>query len=473
LRTHARRKQTVPVTSVFDVFTVGIGPSSSHTVGPMRAANLLTGELARTDLSDVRGLRVELLGSLGATGRGHGSDRAVLAGLAGHIPATVDPGMLDALVADIRARGVLTLRTADGRSQVDIAGFDIDTDVVFDASTRLAYHPNALRFTVRTASGVRTLVYYSVGGGRVLADDGAGAGVPTAPDDVTALPYPFTTGEQLAAQCARHGLCVAEVAMRDEMARGRDRAQIRSELAGRWQVMRECIKAGTHTEGILPGGLGVRRRAPGLARQLKHETASTPISVLDWVSLWALATGEQNAAGARMVTAPTNGAAGIVPAVLMYAHKFIPGCDADTTAEFLLAAGAICSIYTATASISGAEVGCQGEIGVACSMAAAGLTQVLGGSARQVLNAAEIGMEHHLGLTCDPVGGLVQVPCIERNAIGAATAITAARLALAGDGRQIVSLDQVIATMMATGADMRSKYKETAQGGLALSIAAC
>ena len=461
------------MTSVFDVFTVGIGPSSSHTVGPMRAANLLVDELsgAPGGLGDVQRLRVELLGSLGATGRGHGSDRALLAGLAGLVPETVDPDEIDALLRVIRERRALPLATSDGAARTDLAGFDIDADLVFDPRTRLAFHPNALRFHVLTSAGWRERVYYSVGGGRVLPDDGTGQGVPPADDDVD-LPLPFATGAELLEQCAANGFSVAEVMMRDELAQGRTRAQVRDELCRRWQVMRECVEIGVHTEGILPGGLGVRRRAPRLARRLKHEQKTTPLSVLDWVSLWALAVNEQNAAGARVVTAPTNGAAGIVPAVLMYAMQFIPGCDDDTITEFLLAAGAICSVFTATASISGAEVGCQGEIGVACSMAAAGLAQVLGGSAQQVANAAEIGMEHHLGLTCDPVGGLVQVPCIERNAVGAATAITAARLALAGDGRQIVSLDQVIDTMMATGADMRSKYKETAQGGLALSIVA-
>jgi len=440
----------------------------------MRAANLLVDELAHTPggLDDVQQLRIELLGSLGATGRGHGSDRAVLAGLAGCVPETVAPEAIHALVRSIRERHALPLATPDGTAQTELAGFDIDTDLLFDPTTRLAFHPNALRFHVRTSAGWLESIFYSVGGGRILPDDGTGQGVQPA-DDVAVLPHPFATGEELLTQCATHGLSVAEVMMRNETARGRTRAQVRSGLCDLWRLMRECIDTGIHTEGILPGGLGVRRRAPRLARQLKHEQKSTPLSVLDWVSLWALAVNEQNAAGARMVTAPTNGAAGIVPAVLMYATRFIPGCDDDTTAEFLLAAGAICSVFTATASISGAEVGCQGEIGVASSMAAAGLTQVLGGSAQQVINAAEIGMEHHLGLTCDPVGGLVQVPCIERNAIGAATAITASRLALAGDGRQIVSLDAVIDTMMATGADMRSKYKETAQGGLALSIVAC
>jgi len=440
----------------------------------MRAANLLVDGLAHTPggLDDVQQVRIELLGSLGATGRGHGSDRAVLAGLAGYVPETVDPNAMHALVRDIRQRRVLPLGTSDGSHQVELPSFDIDTDLIFDAATRLAFHPNALRFHVRTSEGWHESLYYSVGGGLVLPDDGMGQGVRPA-DDTTVLPHPFATGAELLEQCATNGLSVAEVMRRNEAARGRTREQVRARLNDLWQVMRECIETGMHTEGMLPGGLGVRRRAPRLARQLKHEQKSTPLSVLDWVSLWALAVNEQNAAGARVVTAPTNGAAGIVPAVLMYATRFIPGCDEDTTAEFLLAAGAICSVYTATASISGAEVGCQGEIGVASSMAAAGLAQVLGGSAQQVVNAAEIGMEHHLGLTCDPVGGLVQVPCIERNAIGAATAITAARLALAGDGRQIVSLDAVIDTMMATGADMRSKYKETAQGGLALSIVAC
>jgi len=460
--------------SVFEVFTVGIGPSSSHTVGPMRAANALVDDLAARPggLAGVRAIRAELYGSLGATGRGHGSDRAVLAGLAGLRAETVDPDAIPGLVESVRSTGTLTLRTADGRDRADLHGVEPDRDIVFAPQTRLPYHPNALRFVVTTTAGTHEATYYSIGGGAIVADDGTGAAA-TPPAGTVALPYPFASGADLLDVCTGAGLGVAELMRRNEVARGRTREAVHTDLVALWHVMTACIEAGCRTEGVLPGGLGVRRRAPGLARQLKHRPVSAPMSGPDWISLWALAVNEQNAAGGRVVTAPTNGAAGIVPAVLMYALRFAPGSDDDTVVEFLLAAGAICAVFTATASISGAAVGCQGEIGVASSMAAAGLCHVLGGSPQQVLNAAEIGLEHHLGLTCDPVGGLVQVPCIERNAIGATTAITAARLALAGDGRQIVSLDAVIATMMATGADMRAQYKETAQGGLALRLASC
>ncbi|MDR1079068.1 MAG: L-serine ammonia-lyase [Propionibacteriaceae bacterium] len=471
--------------SVFQVFTVGVGPSSSHTVGPMRAANRLVDELARTSsepsppppdaaipLDQVVRLTIELFGSLGATGRGHGSDRAVLAGLTGANPETVDPDDIDGLMADLRASGQLRLCGGQPPRQRVVDGFDPDHDLIFRPDQRLAYHPNALRFHVESDSRRIHRTFYSVGGGLVVADDGCGrpAVPPAEPVD---LPHSFHSGAELLARCADSGLDIAELALRNEMARGRSRQQVKDDLLNLWSVMCECIAIGCRTEGVLPGGLGVRRRAPRMARQLNHHQGQDALSGLDWVSLWALAVNEQNAAGGRVVTAPTNGSAGIVPAVLRYATRFLPGADDDTVVDFLLAAGAIGAVYQDTASISGAEVGCQGEIGVASSMAAAGLCQVLGGSPAQVANAAEIGLEHHLGLTCDPVAGLVQVPCIERNAVGASTAITAARLALAGDGRHLVSLDQVIATMMATGADMSTKYKETSRGGLALSIVAC
>jgi L-serine dehydratase len=418
----------------------------------------------------VTSVRVELFGSLGSTGRGHGTDRAVVAGLLGADPATADPDWIAAQAADFAVTGTVTLgaTAADGVT----APRPVPVAIEFCPAARLPYHPNALRFTAVTADGATERVFYSVGGGFIVADDGTGAPVAESADPVT-LPHPFRTGAELVAQCAAAGVGVAELMCRNEVARGLTRAECRAKLQDLWTVMSQCIQLGCHTEGVLPGGLGVRRRAPRLLRHLKHQPEGGRLSDFDWVSLWALAVNEQNAAGGRVVTAPTNGAAGIVPAVLNYAMRFLPGSDEDTVVDFLLAAGAVGAVYKATASISGAEVGCQGEIGVACSMAAAGLAEVLGGSPQQVANAAEIGLEHHLGLTCDPVGGLVQVPCIERNAVGATTAITAARLALAGDGQQIVSLDQVIATMMATGRDMQTKYKETAEGGLALSVVAC
>ncbi|MCL2315713.1 MAG: L-serine ammonia-lyase [Actinomycetia bacterium] len=458
----------------FDIFKVGIGPSSSHTVGPMRAAAALVDELdtgnAPIGLSAVTAVTIDLLGSLGATGRGHGSDRAVIAGLGGARADTVRPEAVASAVDDARTTHRLVLRAASGREHV--VGFDPDRDIRFVPAERAPYHPNALRFTVTADARTLTRTFYSVGGGTIVAEDGTGAPVRTATDEAT-LPYAFTTGAELLDRCHTAGLSVAAVAMRGEIARGRTEDEVVAGLLGLWDVMRECIDAGCRREGLLPGPLRVRRRAPAMLRTLKHAGASAPWSSLDWVSLWALAVGEQNAAGGRVVTAPTNGAAGVIPAVLRYVMDRLPGSDDATAVDFLLASSAIGSVYTSTASISGAEVGCQGEIGVASSMAAAGLAQVLGGSPDQVVNAAEIGMEHHLGLTCDPVGGLVQIPCIERNAVGATTAITAAHLAIAGDGRQIVSLDEVIATMMATGADMATRYKETAQGGLAVNLVSC
>jgi L-serine dehydratase len=417
----------------------------------MRAASLLLQEVPA-----IEAVQVALLGSLGATGRGHGTDRAVVAGLAGFRPESVIPEQIDQLLEQVARDGRLLV---NGRE----IEFDPVGDIEFRPAERLPLHPNGIVFRVRTSDGWSEHIYYSIGGGAVVGAD-PGQVSTVIPDP---LPHPFRTGAELLAECARSGLSVSELMLRNESADcGRD--EVRGRLRSLWDLMCQCIEAGCHTEGVLPGGLRVRRRAPRMLRQIRHQTGDNQ---LEWVSLWALAVNEQNAAGGRVVTAPTNGAAGIVPAVLKHALA-LPGSDDSTPIDFLLAAGAIGEVYRATASISGAEVGCQGEIGVACSMAAAGLAEVLGGSPEQVVNAAEIGLEHHLGLTCDPVGGLVQVPCIERNAIGATTAITAARLALAGDGHQIVSLDQVISAMMATGADMPVKYKETAAGGLA-SLVQC
>ncbi|MDR2931377.1 MAG: L-serine ammonia-lyase [Propionibacteriaceae bacterium] len=474
-------------TGVFEIFSIGVGPSSSHTVGPMRAAGMLVRELAARSSGSARstgedlaggwsritGVAVELLGSLGATGRGHGTDRAVIAGLEGLRPATVDPDAVTGSYDRVRASHRLRLVDPDTDAEREITDFVPERDIVFSPHQRLVYHPNALRFRIRFGPHqVEERVFYSIGGGFVVASDASANPILPPPVEIQ-LPYDFRTGDELLAHCHSQGLSIAEVSARNELARGRTREQIATGLLELWQVMSASIDTGCASEGLLPGPLGVRRRAAGLLRTLKHRGSSDPMSGLDWVSLWALAVNEQNAAGGRVVTAPTNGAAGIVPAILKYALTFLPGSDAHTIHDYLLTASAIGSIYQATASISGAEVGCQGEIGVASSMAAAGLCQVLGGSPQQVVNAAEIGMEHHLGLTCDPVGGLVQIPCIERNAIGATTAITAARLALAGDGRQIVSLDEVVATMLATGKDMAVQYKETSQGGLAVNIPNC
>ena len=474
--------------SVFDVFRVGVGPSSSHTVGPMRAtAHFVTSLVRQGQLGAVSRVRVDLYGSLAATGRGHGTDKAVLAGLAGAQPETVDPDFLPTLATDVATRHRLTLNCIDAPPRE--ISFDPDTDLCLHPRERLSFHPNALTCT---AYGPEDEVLfretsYSIGGGAVVTEDDmhplasrADASAQQSPT-VGRLPYPYRTGADLLAICRGAGLSVPEVMLANEQALGRDRTTILDGLADIWAVMSRCIADGCSASGDLPGGLGVRRRAPRLYAELltRGPNSSDPLAGVEWVSAWAIAVNEQNAAGGRIVTAPTNGAAGIVPAVLNYVlanDLAIPpasGQHIDTEAAYLLTCGAMGIIYRQTASISGAEVGCQGEVGVACSMAAAGLCQVLDGSPEQVCNAAEIGLEHHLGLTCDPVGGLVQVPCIERNAVGAVTAITAARLALAGDGKQLVSLDQVIATMMATGADMHDKYKETSRGGLAVSIPNC
>jgi L-serine dehydratase len=452
--------------SVFDLFSIGIGPSSSHTVGPMRAARTFAEGLADDGLLDrVTRVRAELFGSLGATGHGHGSDRAVTLGLLGERPETVD-------VADAAAHA----KAAREAGQVELLGkhpveFGED-DLVLHRRTSLPFHPNGMRFTALVGEDVlRERTYYSVGGGFVVDETAAGAD--RIKQDDTVLPYPFTTGAQLLAQCAETGLSISGLMLANEQA-WRSEQEIRDGLLRIWAVMQECVDNGLRNEGTLPGGLRVRRRAPELYQRLCSETFATdPLRVMDWVDLFALAVNEENAAGGRIVTAPTNGAAGVLPAVLHYYMRFCPGASDEGVVRFLLCAGAIGVLYKENASISGAEVGCQGEVGSACSMAAGALCEVLGGTPAQVENAAEIGMEHNLGLTCDPVGGLVQVPCIERNAMAAVKAINAARIALRGDGRHIVSLDKVIKTMRETGADMKIKYKETARGGLAVNVIEC
>ena len=456
--------------SVFDLFSIGIGPSSSHTVGPMRAAARFSAALAENGLlGPTTRVQAELFGSLGATGHGHGSYNAVLWGLEGEDPETVDTTGGPVRAAEIKRTGRLRL---NGTHEL---AFDPETDLVLHRRRRLPFHPNGMIFTAYADDAVideRT--YYSIGGGFVLDDDGSGQ--PTLRPDPTPVPYPFRTGTELLELCRDHGLSVSDIALANECAR-RPEAEVRAGLLRIWSVMTECIRHGCSTPGVLPGRLKVRRRAADLYRSLVTESGGLPtvdpLRALDWVTLWALAVNEENASGGRIVTAPTNGAAGIIPAVLHYAVTFVPGTDDDAIARFLLVAGALGSIYQQTASISGAEVGCQGEVGTACSMAAGALAEILGGTPEQVENAAEIGMEHHLGLTCDPVGGLVQIPCIERNAVGSVKAITAARLALHGDGTHTVSLDKVIKTMMQTGRDMSVKYKETARGGLAVNIVEC
>jgi L-serine dehydratase len=459
--------------SVFELFKIGIGPSSSHTVGPMRAAGRFVAALAAEgQLQRTTRVRSELFGSLGATGHGHGSYNAVLWGLEGQDPETVNMARAPDRAAEIKATG--RLRLAGGDHEI---AFDPDADLILHRRLSLPFHPNGMTFTAYEGTGsegeaeVASRTYYSIGGGFVLDDDGSGH--PAILPDPTPVPYPFRTGTELLALCRSTGLPVSKVMLADECAR-RPEADVRAGLLRIWQVMVDCMAAGCATGGVLPGGLRVRRRAGELYLRMSGDSPPTdPLAVMDWVTLWALAVNEENASGGRVVTAPTNGAAGIIPAVLHYAVRFVPGMNEDGIVDFLLVAGALASIYQQTASISGAEVGCQGEVGTACSMAAGALAEILGGTPEQVENAAEIGMEHHLGLTCDPVGGLVQIPCIERNAIGSVKAITAARLALHGDGEHKVSLDKVIKTMMETGADMKVKYKETSRGGLAVNIVEC
>jgi L-serine dehydratase len=459
--------------SVFDLFKIGIGPSSSHTVGPMRAARLFVQRLGREGaLPRVARVRSTLYGSLGATGRGHASDRAVLLGLAGHAPDTVPVDAIEPLIARIRAQRRLPL--ADGP---EIA-FDEAVDLPLVAEVALPLHANGMRFEAFDAAGglLDAQVYYSVGGGFIVSEEAAADAQRQAEiaPGTEVLPLPFHSGEQLLAQARTQGGSIAQV-MRTNERHWRDDASIDAGLLAIWRAMPDWGARGCAVGGVLPGGFQVRRRAPALHRALQAAPSveQDPLQVIDWVNLFALAVNEENAAGGRVVTAPTNGAAGIVPAVLHYYWRFVPSASEAGVIEFLLTAGAIGILYKENASISGAEVGCQGEVGVACSMAAAGLCAVLGGTPAQVENAAEIGMEHHLGLTCDPVGGLVQIPCIERNALASVKAINAARMALHGDGTHHVSLDQVIKTMRETGADMMTKYKETSRGGLAVNIVEC
>ncbi|SEJ17545.1 L-serine ammonia-lyase [Demequina mangrovi] len=454
--------------SAFDLYSVGIGPSSSHTVGPMRAARTFVealaaeGALART----VR-VRAELFGSLGATGRGHGSDNAVILGLEGEDPATVDTDRAATRVESVRAEGTLLLGGAHP------VRFVPQTDLLLHRRRSLPTHPNGMRFTAYAADGgvVLEREYYSVGGGFVVDGDTRGSD-PLVQDD-TPLPFHFTSGDELLAICRREGLSVSDVMLRNELA-WRTEDEVRAGLLHLWEVMADCVREGCERDGALPGGLEVPRRAPALLADLRgREQGKDPLDVVDWVSLYALAVNEQNAAGGRIVTAPTNGAAGIIPAVLHYYWRFVPDASEEGIVRFLLAAAAIGIVIKENASISGAEVGCQGEVGSACAMAAAGLAEVLGGSPEQVENAAEVGVEHNLGLTCDPIGGLVQIPCIERNAVASIKAITAARLALRGSGVHKVSLDSAVRTMRDTGRDMHKKYKETSRGGLAVNVIEC
>mgnify|MGYP000912759800 CR=1 FL=1 len=455
--------------STFDLFKIGIGPSSSHTVGPMRAALLFAQTLRDSGLLPaVQSVRCELYGSLGATGKGHGSDKAVLLGLEGEAPDLIDPDAIAPRLQALRASQTLNLLGTHPIAFNEREGLKF-------LRKALPFHPNGMRLFAFAADGAPLLekTYYSIGGGFVINQDAEGQ--PALVPDRKVLPQPFTTGAELLQRCRDSGLSIAQVMWHNELA-WRNSETVRTELLRIWAVMQACVKRGVATEGTLPGGFQVKRRAANLYRSLTaHPEAALkdPLQVMDWINLYALAVNEENAAGGRVVTAPTNGAAGIVPAVLHYYTRFVPNANEQGVVDFLLTAAAIGILYKENASISGAEVGCQGEVGVACSMAAGALTQVMGGSPEQVENAAEIGMEHHLGLTCDPIGGLVQIPCIERNAIASVKAINAARMALRGDGTHFVSLDKVIRTMRQTGADMMTKYKETSRGGLAVNIVEC
>ncbi len=456
--------------SVFDLFSIGIGPSSSHTVGPMRAAQQFVQTLKQDGmLQQVDSVKADLYGSLGATGKGHGSDKAVMLGLEGELPESIDTESVDTRLDTIRRSRQLNLLAEHP------VAFDESRQLIMHRRQTLKFHSNGMTFRAydKQKNEIRSATFYSVGGGFIVDENAAGADRIVADD--TPLTYPFTTAVDLLIHCARHKLRISDVMLANEKA-WRSEDDIRTGLLGIWKVMQSCVRNGCRHEGILPGGMKINRRAADLYRKLSsqpHITYKDPLTTLDWVNLWALAVNEENAAGGRVVTAPTNGAAGIIPAVMHYYQHFYPAAEDDGIVRFLLTAGAIGILYKENASISGAEVGCQGEVGSACSMAAGALTEVLGGTPEQAENAAEIGMEHNLGLTCDPVGGLVQVPCIERNAMASVKAINAARIAMRGDGQHFVSLDKVIKTMRETGADMKTKYKETARGGLAVNIIEC
>ncbi|MGH1542001.1 MAG: L-serine ammonia-lyase [Arenicella sp.] len=457
--------------SLFDMLKVGIGPSSSHTVGPMKAAHLFVTALMDNGLlSRVSRIDIQLYGSLGATGKGHGTGPAVLLGLEGHQPESVDPSIVRPRFSDIVENSELLLL---GKHKVV---FNESDDLIYHRLKSLPYHANGMTLEAFDEMGTSVFAktYYSVGGGFVVDESAAGAD--RIVEDTTQLPYAFNTGQQLLDLCKTHDASISDLMLANEQA-WRSESEVREGILKLWAVMRECVENGINTEGILPGGLKVKRRAAALYRELNNQTRMdriTPnLGAMDWVNLYALAVNEENAAGGRMVTAPTNGAAGIIPAVLHYYVNFCPNSNEEGVIRFLLTAAAIGILFKENASISGAEVGCQGEVGSACAMAAAGLAEVTGGTAMQVENAAEIAMEHNLGLTCDPIGGLVQVPCIERNAMASIKAINAASMALRGDGEHFVSLDKVIRTMRETGKDMLEKYKETSRGGLAVNIIEC
>lgn len=457
--------------SMFDLFKVGIGPSSSHTVGPMVAANQFAHQLEALHLmSKVARLKIDLYGSLGATGKGHGTGKAVLMGLEGALPDVVDPSIIDGRVVDIESSSLIKLLAKH------VVSIDVQADLIYHRIDRLDFHANGMVLEAFDTDGysLHQATFYSVGGGFIVQENEQGD--VELVEDSTVLPFEFHSAETLIGLCKTHDMSIAQIMLENEKV-WRNEAAIREGILGIWKIMEECVKNGMRNEGILPGGLKVKRRAASLYRDLSSKTRMdmiTPsLGALDWVNLYALAVNEENAAGGRVVTAPTNGAAGIIPAVLHYYWEFCPRSSEDGIIEFFLTAAAIGMLFKENASISGAEVGCQGEVGSACAMAAAGLAAATGGSPEQIENAAEIGMEHNLGLTCDPIGGLVQVPCIERNAMGAMKAINSASMAIRGDGTHYVSLDKVIRTMRDTGRDMNDKYKETSRGGLAVNVIEC
>ena len=460
--------------SVFDLFKIGIGPSSSHTVGPMKAAAMFARRLAKAgQISQVARIEARLYGSLGATGKGHGTDTAIMLGLGGLLPDSIDPDTIESRIRQIREDASLLL---NGEQRMV---FKERSDILFLRNETLPFHANGARFLAFASDGeqIEERCYFSVGGGFVVSQEEADRSVdqPKLVVDPTRLEHPFSSGDELLAITVRTGLSIAQVMRRNEYAWRTD-AELDASLDQIWDAMKACVARGCRTEGNLPGGLRVKRRAAELYRTLStrpEDALKDQLTILDFVNVYAMAVNEENAAGGRVVTAPTNGAAGIVPAVMHYYDRFCAGASMAGIRDFLLTAGAIGLLYKENASISGAEVGCQGEVGVACSMAAAGLAAVMGGTPQQVENAAEIGMEHNLGLTCDPVGGRVQIPCIERNAMGSVKALNAARMALRGDGTHFVSLDQVIKTMRDTGRDMMTKYKETSRGGLAVNVIEC
>jgi L-serine dehydratase len=453
------------MTSIFELFKIGIGPSSSHTVGPMRAARRFAQQLEESgQLSETARVKVDLYGSLALTGKGHGTDRALQLGLSGEIPDEVDPATIDAMLSRIRELQSLVLLWTRAIQ------FNPDNDLVFRKSEVLPGHSNAMRFTAYGSTGqeIHSRVFYSIGGGFILEEGEAGS----SNNSGAPIPYPFHSAADLLQLGRDHGKAIWEIVLANEMI-SRSVGEIRNQLDKIWQTMKDCTQRGMQTDGILPGGLEVRRRAPHLYRNLVKRDTSDPLTTVDWINLFAIAVNEENAAGGRVVTAPTNGAAGVVPAVAHYYDKFVANADSDGILRYFLTAGAIGILYKENASISGAEVGCQGEVGVACSMAAGGLVAALNGTNEQVEHAAEIAMEHNLGMTCDPIGGLVQIPCIERNAFGAAKAVNAARMAMQETGDHKVSLDQVIRTMFETGRDMQSRYKETSLAGLAVNVIEC